>query len=162
MRRSDEHGVARPAADQLDASKNERPHQDFAELGVVLDQRHHLIAIQLEEFAGVAGAQPEQRAAAGDHVDLAAELSRAVERDQDLAFAAAPDNLDRPGCYDEERHDVVACLDEHFTRLNRAAMSMRCDARDLSRGQCWKDVIRPCSAQWDQWRALGHAPSYSW
>ena len=51
MRRADEHDVAEAARDQLDAAQDERPHQDLAQLGVGLDERQQLLAIELDDFA---------------------------------------------------------------------------------------------------------------
>ena len=49
--RADEHDVAEPARDQLDAAQDERAHQDLAELGVGLHERQQLVAIELDHFA---------------------------------------------------------------------------------------------------------------
>ena len=53
-----------------------------------------LLAIQLDDLARLADARAEQRAAAGDHVDLAGELSRAVDGDERFVAAGGPHDLD--------------------------------------------------------------------
>ena len=78
-----------------------------------------------------------------DHVDLAGELTRPVDGDQRFAGAGQPDDLDLAGGHDEERHDVIAGLDEHLALMNRARMSVRGDPLDLRRRQDRKQMVGP-------------------
>ena len=63
-----------------------------------------------------------ERGAAREHVDLAGELTRAIDRDERLGRAGWPDNLD-PTCRDdEEGHDLLS-------RLERALLQVGSNAR---------------------------------
>ena len=95
------------------------------ELAVGLHERQQVFAIQLDHFARLAGARSDERGAARKHVDLAGELTGSMDRDERLARAGWPDNLD-PTCRDdEERHDLLSRLDEHLSRSDRTHLSMR-------------------------------------
>ena len=85
--------VAEAAGDQLDAAQDERPHQDLAQLGVGLDEREQLLAIELDHFARLADAQARQRPAAGDHVAFAGELPGTVRDDERLGGAGGRKHL---------------------------------------------------------------------
>jgi hypothetical protein len=50
--RSEQHRVAEPMRDELNAPQDERAHQDVAQLGIVLHDRHQVRAIELDHFAG--------------------------------------------------------------------------------------------------------------
>ena len=54
--------IAVPSGNQLHAPKDECPHEDFAQLGVVLHERQELFAIQFDHFAGFADPRSRQRA----------------------------------------------------------------------------------------------------
>ena len=58
---SDEHGIAEPARHQRDAPQDKGAHDDFAQVGVGLDQRQQLLAIHLDHFARFHGASAHQR-----------------------------------------------------------------------------------------------------
>ncbi len=141
VHRSDEHDIADPARDELHSPQDEGPHQDLTELRVGLHQRHQLFAMQLDHRARLAHTDPEERAPARDHVDLAGELTGPVDDDGGLSRAGPPDNLDLTRRHDEERHGLVARLDEHLAGTGRALAPVRCDARDLFRRQRRKDVV---------------------
>ena len=50
VRRADDDDVTQIARDQLEAAQNEGPHQDLAQLGIGLDQREQLLAIEFESL----------------------------------------------------------------------------------------------------------------
>ena len=96
---------------------------------------------------GFARADPEQRAPARDHVDLAAELPGTVDGDQRLGVAGNPDDLEGAGGDDQERHDLIAGVDQHFTRRDGTPLAVRRDARDLGAGQLGEHVVDARSHQ---------------
>ena len=161
VHRSDQHRVAEAAADQLHPPENERPHQDLAELGVVLHERQHRLAIEHDDLARLADPRAEQRAAPRDHVDLAAELPRAVHGDECLRAAGHPDHLDGALRDHEKRHHVIAGFDQDVAVLDGTHRPMRRDARDLRGGENGKHVVRARRGAKSRW-TLSHVPSYSW
>ena len=142
MARPHEHDVSQPLRDQLHPAEDEGPHDDLAQLAVGLHERQELLAIQLDHLARLAGARPEKRAAPGEHVDLAAELTRSVQGDERFGGSGRPDDLDLTGGHDEERHDLVARLDEHLPALDLALAPVGVDARDLRRRQRRERLFR--------------------
>jgi hypothetical protein len=118
MAGSDEHDVSEPVRDQLQATKDESPHQDLAELGVGLHERQQVFAIQLDHFARLTGARVGQRVSARKHVDLARELTGAVDRDEPLGRAGSLNELDLTCRDHEERHVPRPELDEHVAALD--------------------------------------------
>ena len=80
------------------------------------------VAIQHHDLAVLARARSKQGAATRDHVDFAAELTGAVDRDQRLLAVGNADDLDGPGDDDEERHDPIARL----TSTSPAWIGRRC------------------------------------
>ena len=100
-----------------------------------------MVAIQLDDFARCAGTRADERAAAGQHVDLAGELSRSMDGDERLGGAVWLDNVDLTCSDDEERHDLIPRLDKHLARLDVAHLPVRRDARDLCRCQRRKHLV---------------------
>ena len=139
--RPDEHGISEPLRDQLQAAEDERPHQNLAELGIGLHECQQVFAVQLDYCAGLADARPEKRAAARDHVDLAAELTPSVDGDDRLGGARRLDDLDRPIRHHKEWNDLFARFDQHFAAPNLAHVSVRADASDLLRLQGRKNAV---------------------
>ena len=132
--RSDEQRVANPLRHQLDPPIDQRFHQDLAHLGVGLNEGVHLVACQLDDFAGLADAKTHQRRATEDHADVTSELFGVNGRNQDVAQARGPDDLYLAGLDDEERHVGLAAFDQDiaaawFAESLRARQSAR-SARD--------------------------------
>ena len=84
----DQHHIAEAVRDQFHPAQDVGTHDDLAQLAVGLHQRQQLFAVQLDHFARRAGAGMVERATAGQHLDLAAELARPMDRDQGLAASA--------------------------------------------------------------------------
>ena len=131
VRRSDEHDVAEAARDQLHPAQDEGAHQDLAELGVGLHERQQLVAIQLDHLARFAHAA--RKSAGRPEIMLASPVNwpgswTTIDR---FAGARRTDDLDLPGRHDEERHDLVARVHEHFARADLAYTTVRRNARDL-------------------------------
>jgi hypothetical protein len=74
VRRANQHDVTRAAGDQLDAAKDERPHEDLAQLGIRLDESEQLFASELDHLARRGGPNPGQVRATGQHRAFAGEL----------------------------------------------------------------------------------------
>ena len=74
----------------------------------------------LDDLAGLAHAHPDQRPAPGEHVDLAGELAGPWRATSVSPAPDGRDDLDLAGGDHEERHDVLAGLDEHLAPLDRA------------------------------------------
>ena len=131
MNGADQHDVADPVRRQLQPAIDEGPHQDLADLRIRLDEPQQLLARQADRLARLCGAGARQRAAAEDHVGFAREFAGAVDRDQRVAKARRPDDLDLAARHDEKRDDGIAGLDEHLAARDRTDLAVRGDPRDL-------------------------------
>jgi len=123
--------IAVAAGNQLHAPEDERPHEDFAQLGVGLHERQELFAIQFDHFAGFADPRSRQRGPAGDQVRLARKLARTERRDDRLGAIGNPYDLYATRQDHEERDRTCAGLDEHLARSGRSASSVCGHARNL-------------------------------
>ncbi len=140
MIRADEHDVAEPVRDQLHAAQDEGAHEDLAQLAVGLHERQQLLAVQLDHLARRADARLDERAPAREHVDLAGELARSVDRDERLGDAGWPDDLDLARRHHEKRHDRRTRLDEHLAARigrRRPCAAMRAICAGVSVGNIW-------------------------
>ena len=119
--------------DQLDAAQDERAHEDVAQLGVVLHERHELRTIQLDHFTRLGRARTNERRPSREHVGLAGELARSMLDDQIVRCRtpARPDDLDRAARDHEERHGSIAGLDEHVAARDVACPAVPADTRHL-------------------------------
>jgi hypothetical protein len=127
----------------LHPSQNEGAHDDLAELGIGLDQSQQVFVIELDHLARLADAYSGHRPAAGQHVDFARKLARAVHDDQRFRSAVWPNNLELTRLHHKDRCDAVSLLDKDFAEEDRTRASMRRDTRHLRRRQLRKDVIKP-------------------
>src|SRR5690349_12165216 len=112
------HDISEAVRDQFYSPKNEGPHDHFAELVVGLHERHQVFAIQFEYFARLPDAHSQHRGSTREHVDLARELRRSIDRDECLGGARWPNNLDLTRRNDEERHNLLTWFDEHLALLD--------------------------------------------
>jgi hypothetical protein len=87
MHRSNEHDPSEPSRDQVDATKDERPHQGLAELGVCLNKGEQVRARQLDDLTRLDRSNPYQRSPARQHVGFAGELARPQSGDHSVADA---------------------------------------------------------------------------
>jgi hypothetical protein len=63
-------------------------------LGVSLNERVHLVACQLDDFARLTGAEPHHGGATEEHAGFTSELTRPLDGDQGVAQARGTDDLD--------------------------------------------------------------------
>ena len=115
MRRANQDDIAVAAGNQLDASEDERAHEDVAQLGVRLDESEQLLAIELDHLAWLADPGPRQRPSAGQHVAFAGELPGPMRDDQRFGSRGRSQHLQLAAQHDEERHRPLSHLDEHVT-----------------------------------------------
>src|ERR1700680_563178 len=141
MRRSEEHDVTHAGRHQLNPAQDECSHQDFAELGIGLQQRQHLRTIELDHLAGLGDAQAQDGGATRKGVDFARELPRPENGDKGFGPGPKADDLERPGDNDEERNDGFSGFVDHGAGLNRALPSMWENAANLIRRQRRKYLI---------------------
>src|SRR5688572_33370083 len=135
VRRPDDDDIPGTARHQLHPSQEERTHQDLAELRVGLHEAKELLAIDLDDVAGLTGAQPDDRRTTLDRAALPGELAGTMDHHQRVAVALRPQHVDFAADHDEERHGGIADLHEHFAMGHRSAATMRRHSRHLSRGQ---------------------------
>jgi hypothetical protein len=99
--RPDDHDVPESLGNQLHAAEDERPHQDLAQLAVGLDERHQLMAIELDHGAGFTRAHADQPAAAGQQAHLARELPPSEDGHELFGVAGPPHELEAAGGDDD-------------------------------------------------------------
>jgi hypothetical protein len=102
MERAHQDHIALSAADQRQAAQDESAHGDFAEFGILSDERAKGVGRQLDEFAGLGDPPEHQAAMAGDHGHFAGEAARPVRRDHTLAGKAGLHDFHGAGKQDEE------------------------------------------------------------
>ncbi len=119
MHRANQHGVAEPLGDELDAAQDERLHQDLAHAGFVLDQRQQVLAVELDHFAAFDNAGVHERRSARQKVRLTGELARPVIDNRHLAGIGWARDEDPAADNDEEGHARVACPDQHIAGHRR-------------------------------------------
>ena len=95
VRRAEHDDVAECLRDQLHPAEDERAHQDLAELGIGLDERHHLECGRARGLRR--GARPDERDAAASRED--ADLSREH---------AGPDDRDEPFPLHQARRRTIS------------------------------------------------------
>jgi hypothetical protein len=86
-------------------------------------------------FPGLTHAQSAHRPATRDHDGFAGELSRPVSDDEDLRGSGWPQGLNLATDDREERHVLVADIDEDLSARDRATPPARRDTRHLRAGQ---------------------------
>src|SRR5207248_5536082 len=98
--------------------KQKGAHENLTQLGVGLDQIEKFVAVDLEYFARFAHPQRHRRATAGEHRNLAGELSGVKRSDPDVAIVPRLDAFNGAGHYHIEMGDRVASAREHSPRLD--------------------------------------------
>ena len=147
-------------AEELDAAQDERTHQDVAQLGIVLHDRHQVRAIELDDFARLGRPCAHQRGTARQHVGLARELARPVLDDELVRGrpGAGADDFHGAARDDEEGHPAIAGLDKDVAAFDGAGAAVPADARHLVNGEFRKDVLESSAARESGWdRVVGHA-----
>ncbi len=129
--RADEHHVALAAHDQADATEDERPHDELAQLGVRLHQGAERIPRHLQHLAVLGGQAADQAAPAGEHAHLPGELPGLQPNHRTLAVLARQHDLERSPEKDVESGVLRALLEEHLAPAHRSASPERCKAVDL-------------------------------
>ncbi len=133
--RADHDHVAEPVRHQLDATQDERADQDLADLRIGLHDREQVVAVDLDDLAGLGDQRANERAASGEQVHFARELPGPVARDEVLAGRRRPIHVDAPREHDEERRVRVARVEQHFALRRVPAAPVPGNARELGSGQ---------------------------
>src|SRR5262245_36819385 len=118
MIRANQHDIAEPVRDQFYSAKNERSHDQFAELVVGLHEGQQAFATEFDYFARLPGAHSQHRGSTREHVDLACELRRSIHHDERLGRTGWPNNFNLTRAHDEERHNLLTWFDEHLSRFD--------------------------------------------
>jgi hypothetical protein len=162
---SDEHDIAEFVRDQRQAAKDERAHEDLAQLGVRLHEQEQLIAHQVEHLAVLGHTNADEARPPGEHVRLAGELAGCVDRDDRLDLVGGPDDLDAAGDDHEEVDVRHAGFHQHLAARDRPAPAMRGDPGDLRGGERRKsDVVSRvrCGRRVGRGGDGGHAGLLGW
>ena len=133
MCRSEEHDVTHTGRHQLNPAEDERAQQDLAELGIGLQQRQHLLPIELDHLARLGDAQPQDDGATRERVDLARELPRAENGDKGFGPGPKADDFELTGDNHKEGDGAVSRFVEYGAGLNRAHLPVLGNATNLFR-----------------------------
>ena len=136
-----------PCATIASPSLDQRSHQQFADLGVRLNEAMHLVTSQLDDFTRFTDADTHLRGAAEDHADVTGELSGTENGDQQVAQPGRANDLDLAGLQHKERHVVLTAVDQHLSASDGTRHPLRGNSRDLSRRQRRKHERRIRSAR---------------
>jgi hypothetical protein len=126
---------------QLNPTKNESTHHDLAEFGIGLHQGHQLLTIHLDRLTRLGDTHSKESPSAGEHVDLARELTRAVDGDHGLSPAQWVHNFDLAGDNHKARDGAVSLFYEHLATLHQTHVPVRFHATNLGRRQFGKDLL---------------------
>ena len=126
MARADEHQVSNAPRNQFHPPQDEGPHEDFAQLAVGLHKSQQLIAVQLNDFAGLARAKSHQYAAPRKQVKLSGELTCPADGYDFLNVARYPDGFYLT-CFDHEE------MGGFLARFNQAPRLLSLAAPDHAR-----------------------------
>src|SRR5258705_6814718 len=102
LRAKDDH-IAESSIEQHDSAKDERAHEDLAQLGVRLQHREKTVAIDLDDFTGLDCADRREAAPAAHEIQLTAELALSMCRRHVFARTRIPNRLERSREHDEQR-----------------------------------------------------------
>ena len=123
-----------------------------------------MLAIQLDHFARLADARPDERAATREHVDLAGELARPMDGDERLGGAGRPDDLDLAAVTTKNGNEPSPASTSTSPRGSHAVRpcaAMRAICAGVSVGNNWSmRALKVNAAVWRyrSWRCF-HQPS---
>ena len=112
MARADEHQVPHVPRNQDHPPQNEGSHEDIAQLAVGLHKSQQLIAVQLNDSAGLARAKSHQYAASEKQVELSGELTCPADGYDFLNVARYPDG------------PICAAIGLHLTKSTIAGITV--------------------------------------
>src|ERR1041385_4090943 len=130
-RGAEDDDVAEAALEERHAAKDERAHEDLAELRVGLHETEKLVTFELDDLAGGRRTKRDQAAAAGQQIQLAAELTRPMGGDELLAVAAGAHDFELTVGDDDERKVQLAFLDQDVAAPECASPPLDGDPGDL-------------------------------
>jgi hypothetical protein len=88
--------------DELLAAKDERPHDDLAQLVVGGDDREEILTIDLDHLARLDSAHTNESATTGEHAHVARELTRSICRDHRTDVAPRTNDFEGTAAHHEE------------------------------------------------------------
>ena len=141
MARADEHEVSDAPRNQFHPPQDEGPHEDFAQLAVGLHKSKQLIAVQLNDLAGLARAKSHQYAAPRKQVQLSGELTCPADGYDFLILPGYPDDFYLACLDDKEMGIFLARFGKHLACFNSPRLPMQGDARHLFHRQPGKHPV---------------------
>ena len=129
--RAHEHHVAQAVRDQLRPAKDERPHEDVAQLAVGLHEGEELLALELDHLRRLARPDAHEPAPTRQHGGFAGEVAWRMDGHELSPRARGSVDLQAARGDDEEVHVRIAHLGDHFARLEPAHASVEGHAFDL-------------------------------
>ena len=133
MRGPQDHGVTQPTCNQGGPAEHERAHQDIAQVGIVLNDREQMLAIDLDHFAGHQGADANEARAPGKGAHLARELPRTEDCDEIGLPEAGADRFQLARRHDKDSGALPSHLEEYLVLHYGTAAAMSGDPAQLLR-----------------------------
>ena len=136
--RSDDLRALESLADEQRATHQERLHDHFAELGDLVDAASQLVGVQLDDGAIRVRASGDERAPAGQRVDIAGELPGLVHPHESLGAAGAFDDCD--SAFDDyiEAEIAVTLGEQHVACVHGAPMPATRERFEVGAAEDWK------------------------
>jgi hypothetical protein len=139
--RTEQHGIAVAASDELDAAQNERAHHDLADLALELEHAKHLIPIEHDDVSVVARADTHERRPPGEQVGFAGELSGANDLNEGFSVVRHAQDLHRAAHDHKAGWMLIARFHQRLTAPHRAACSVGCDPLHLLVRERWEQSL---------------------
>ena len=127
-------------ADECQPAQDERPHKNFAQLGVSRHQRPQTVAADLKKFPCIRNPAAHQAALPRDHGDLACEPARNVGHYGVLARQVRLQDFHAPGKQHKEGDIRVVGLKQNLAYLNLPYLAAGTQTIDLRLSQSWKSL----------------------
>jgi hypothetical protein len=141
MSRSDQHDVSNAARDHPRPAKEERAHENLAQVSVRLHDCHQMFVIHLDNFTWLGSPYSEDCASAREEIQLARDLTGLVHRDESLEAVRQLHDIELSG----NNHEKIRAPDtgshQYFTSLDLSQLSLYGNAGDLRLGQGGKCLI---------------------
>ena len=102
-------------------------------------------------FAVLRHARPHERPPTRDHVAFTEKLPGVVGDDERVGGAGGAQDLDLSRDDQEERHGLVANLNQHLSTRDRPPSSVRRDPRDLCSRERGEQPLRGGRRLWAGW-----------
>jgi hypothetical protein len=119
VRGAQKHGVSVATRDELGAAKDERAHDDLADLVLELKHAKHLLAVENEDLSVLLGADAYECRPTREEIGLPGELTAPNDLDDRFGVMRHAQDRQRAAHDHEASRVVIARLHQRLTALHR-------------------------------------------